>query len=259
MPQYVAISRQRHADKGWKRYASYAFAAGDAVAPLVLQELPRALMHFPIALIRSQNDWLPAAVQGLVAGQNLFVAPDGGWLGGYVPAVYRGFPFALANTSEDQRVLCIDEDSGLVVEASAGEPFFDERGEPAQSVREVLGFLEKVDQNRVATRTACGALDEAGLLHSWGVKVKTADGERRVDGLFCVDEQKFNGLAPDALKRLQQTGALTVAYCQMLSRQHLQRLGTLAKVHAKAQPASPPENLGELFGEGGEETLKFNF
>jgi hypothetical protein len=42
MPTLHAVSRSTHADKRWKRYDSYAFAAKDALAPLVAQELPRA-------------------------------------------------------------------------------------------------------------------------------------------------------------------------------------------------------------------------
>jgi len=41
MPTLHAVSRSTHADKRWKRYDSYAFAAKDALAPLVAQELPR--------------------------------------------------------------------------------------------------------------------------------------------------------------------------------------------------------------------------
>lgn len=258
MPRYAAISRQQHAGKGWKRYDSYRFAAQDAVAPLVLQELPRALLHFPIAFIRVEEQYLPAAVQGLAPGQNLFVAPDGRWLGGYVPAVYRGYPFALANAAEDQRVLCVDEDSGLVVEAEEGEPFFDAEDNPAEPLRAVLDFLEKVDVNRAVTRTACTALDEAGLIRPWPVKVKTDAGERPVEGLFCLDEAALGGLDAETLKGLQQSGALTVAYCQMLSMQHLQRLGQLAEAHAKAKPAETPETLDGLLGEGDDGILRFD-
>ena len=35
MPDIQVVSRERHAGKRWTRYASYAFASTDAVAPLV--------------------------------------------------------------------------------------------------------------------------------------------------------------------------------------------------------------------------------
>ena len=50
---------------------------------------------------------------------NLFVGPDGHWLGGYVPASLRSYPFrVLGSEGSGQLALCVDEDSGLVVEDS---------------------------------------------------------------------------------------------------------------------------------------------
>ena len=51
MPTFHAIAQSTHADKRWKRYASYAFAAKEALTPLVAQELPRAVLHLPIAFV----------------------------------------------------------------------------------------------------------------------------------------------------------------------------------------------------------------
>jgi hypothetical protein len=127
MPKYQAITRTDFANLRWKRYESYAFAAQDAVAPLVVQELPKACMSLPIAFIQQGETFVPAAVQGLQPGQNLFVSPDGRWVGPYTPAAYRGYPFALANADNGQVVLCVDTDSGLVGEDYT-ETFFDEQG-----------------------------------------------------------------------------------------------------------------------------------
>ena len=59
MPAFQAISRTTHADKRWRRYSSYAFAAHDALAPLVAQELPRAVLHLPIAFVAQGRSLLP--------------------------------------------------------------------------------------------------------------------------------------------------------------------------------------------------------
>src|SRR5690606_17260428 len=143
MAQLTVISREQHAGKRWKRYNSYSFAASDTVAPLVMQELPRACLTLPIGFVKTPNGCQVVAVQGLQPGRSLCIGADGRWLASYVPAAYRGYPFALANTEDGRRVLCIREDSGLVSETE-GEPFFDDEGQPAKPVQEVLGFLEQV-------------------------------------------------------------------------------------------------------------------
>lgn len=245
MPNFQAVSRERHAGKRWQRYTSYQFAAGDAVAALVLQELPRACMSLPVGFVKVAEGFVPVAVQGLHAGKNLFVAPDGRWLASYVPAAYRGYPFNLANNQEGQQVLCINEDSGLVSDTD-GEPFFDDAGEPSKAVKDVLNFLTQVFGNRQSTQNVCAALHQQNLIQPWPIKLQSDAGEQTVDGLFRIDEAALNQLSAEGLDALRQAGALPVAYCQLLSMQHLEKLGQLAQAHAAQQAPLPQTQEGDL-------------
>lgn len=244
MAQLTVISREQHAGKRWKRYTSYSFAAHDAVAPLVAQELPRACMHLPIGFLKTENGYQLVAVLGLQPGKNLWVSPDGRWLAGYVPAAYRGYPFALANTEDGQRVLCVREDSGLVND-DEGELFFDEEGQPAKPIQDVLNFLQQVTANAQVTAQLCGVLEEHGLISPWNVQVKSADGEKKVEGLFRVDEAALNALPAEALAAVRDRGAMPLVYCQVLSMQHLHQLGRLAAHWESVESLVQPES-GEL-------------
>jgi len=244
MAQLTVISREQHAGKRWKRYTSYSFAAHDAVAPLVAQELPRACMHLPIGFLKTENGYQLVAVLGLQPGKNLWVSPDGRWLAGYVPAAYRGYPFALANTEDGQRVLCVREDSGLVND-DEGELFFDEEGQPAKPIQDVLNFLQQVTANAQVTAQLCGVLEEHGLISPWNVQVKSADGEKKVEGLFRVDEAALNALPAEALAAVRDRGAMPLVYCQLLSMQHLHQLGRLAAHWESVESLVQPES-GEL-------------
>ena len=249
MPTFQAISSTTHADKRWKRYDSYAFAAHDALAPLVAQELPRAVLHLPIAFVAQDGQFTPVAVLGIQPGQNLFVAPEGRWLAAYTPAAYRAYPFALANLPDGQQVLAFDTDSGLLTEGE-GEPFFDADGRPAQAVQNILGFLTQVQTNRELTQRICKALADHQLLQAWPITVNGDGGERQVEGLYRIDEAALNALAAESLKALQEAGALPTVYSQLLSMQHLPLLGQLAQAQAQAQrkaaQALPTTPSGEL-------------
>lgn len=245
MPNFQAVSRERHAGKRWQRYTSYRFAANDAVAALVLQELPRACMVLPLAFVQAQDSFIPVAVQGLQPGKNLLVTDDGRWLAGYIPAAYRGYPFLLANSEDGQQVLCFNEDSGLLSDTD-GEPFFDENGDPAKSVKDVLNFLSQVASNRQATQRACAALQQHNLIQPWPVKLQSENGEQTVDGLFRIDEAALNALDIQSLDELRTLGALPIAYCQLLSMQHLPKLGQLAQAHAAQQAPLPSTPDGDL-------------
>ncbi|SMP82517.1 SapC protein [Desulfonatronum zhilinae] len=89
MPNYVPVSKESHATKRWKRFESYAFAAGETFLPLVAAELPKAVTAFPIAFIQQNDLYFPVALLGFEQGENLFVAANGQWVGAYVPSALR--------------------------------------------------------------------------------------------------------------------------------------------------------------------------
>ncbi|MEA3642607.1 MAG: SapC family protein [Lamprobacter sp.] len=264
MPHYQPITHTDFAHRRWKPFDHDRFAATEAIVPLVAQELAKACHSLPIAFIRQQDYFIPAAVQGLQPGQNLFVAPDGRWLGGYIPAAYRGYPFALAQADNDQLVLCVDDDSGLLIDdpdSDEGEPFFDADGQPAEAVRQVLDFLEKVAADRQRTERLCALLAEHALIQPWPLTVKTADGERPVQGLHRIDEAALSALPTVPFETLRQAGALPLIYCQLLSMQHIALLGKLAEYHAKLADhhakAQPALDAHVFFGT--EDSLSFDW
>ncbi len=261
MPNLQIITRGRHAPQRFKRNPNYKFTAAHAVTALVVQELSQAAMHIPVAFLATEGAFTPVAVLGLKPGKNLFVANSGQWVGRYIPATFRAYPFALANTSDGQQVLCFDEDSGLL-SATEGESFFAEGTQPSKAVSEVLTSLNQHAANRVATQRVCALLQKHNLIQPWHIKIRGDAGEQAVEGLYRIDEATLNQLPAEAFMELRDAGALLCAYCQLLSMQHLQTLGQLAAAHAqadaKAQAALPTQN-GELDLSflNGSETLKF--
>lgn len=233
MPTFAAVTKERHGKKRWLSFGSdFRFAAQTAVAPLVAKELPKALMAFPIGFVRYEDLFNPAAVLSFEPNRNLFVADDGRWIGTYQPAAFRGFPFRLVSTGNDKLTLCVDEESGLLTDGPEGEPFFED-GEIGERLKQVMDFLTLLEQDRAITARACAALDRHGVIKPWPITIKGEDGERKVEGLFQVDETALNALPLEALDDLRQSGALPMAYCQLLSMQHLPILGRLAEAHTK--------------------------
>jgi len=246
---FTPISKSAFGGKRFKRQSSYMFAAKDTVTPLVTKELARVATLMPIAFTRIQDVLVPVALVGLSPGTNLFVTPDGRWIGRYIPLVYRSYPFVLAQGPEDKRILCFDEDSGLLSE-SEGEPFFQENGEPTQAVNETLEFLSQLAANRQSIQRLCALLDKQALIEPWPIKLKDQEDspERPLDGLYRVNESAFNQLDEKALYLLHRTGAFPLIYCQLISMQHLPVLGEMAAARRRAeQDAALPKNkAGEI-------------
>lgn len=240
MPHYVPVTAERHAQKRWQRFSSYAFAERDAVVPLVAAEFAKAALALPIALVPrgsagEGSGFMFAAVLGLEPGASLFVAADGRWLGRYVPSALRSHPFRLIQAENDKLVLCVDEESGLVGEYGE-EAFFDETGEIATSVKQVMEFLTQIERNRAATLPVCDLLNTHGLIQPWPVKIEGDAGERTLTGLYRIDEAALNALPVQALGELRDAGGLSMAYCQLLSMQNLALLSEIARARSAQAP-----------------------
>ena len=263
-PQLTVISKENFSGKTWRRHAGYAFAAGETLIPLVVAELAQAVPAMPLGFVQSGEGFQLMAVTALQPGANLFVAPDGRWLGAYVPAALRGYPFRLVKPQDRaEGVLCIDEASGLVVEAGQGEAFLDEDGRPSKAVKDVLELLSQVERSRMATQTAVDALAAASLVQPWPLGIKQGEQNVPVTGLYRIDEAALNALENEAFLTLRRSGALPVAYAQLLSMNQLAVLQQLTQIQAKLNAPAPSvaQNFAGLRGIGlsqDDGTLKFH-
>ena len=260
----VAISAAQHGSKAWRRPADFAFVASDAVTPLVGIEFAKAAVTMPIAFIQQAGQYVPVAIMSPVPGRNLFVGPAGQWLGGYVPAALRGYPFCLGRTeSSDQFALCIDEDSGLIVDPDGtAEAFFDADGKPAPATKAILDFLLEIERHRAGTEIAVSALADGGVIQPWPLQVAHDGKPTPVSGFFRIDEAALNALDDAAFLKLRRAGALKLAYLELLSTNQIavfERLSVMQQQLAQAhQQQRQISSLDELFANASSDTLRFN-
>ena len=239
------VSVDSHRGKRWRPVAGYAHARGDEVVPLAAAEPPRAALHLVLSFVGRGESWLPAAVLGLEPGRNAYVGAAGDWQGGYIPETFRVQPFRLGRTQDGKAaLLCIDEAAALAPAGAAGEDFFAADGKLAPAVQEKFDLLGRIEAGRRRAAAACAVLARHALIQPWPLVIKTATGERPVSGLFRIDEPALNKLPAQALLELRDSGALLMAYCQLLSMQNLHSLGRLVGGRAERDPAAPGLHAG---------------
>jgi hypothetical protein len=258
--RFTPVGRARHADWSWRSITGFSYAAATALVPLVGAELPTAALAMPIAFNRRPDGrFILLGVLSLTPGRNLFVAPDGRWLGDYVPAAIRSHPFRLVRgEGTAELVLCVDEQSDLVGEGGGkGQAFFDGQGDLTPPTKAVLDFLGQLERNRAATEAAVSELAAAGVICPWPIKLKSGE---VVDGLLRIDERAMNALQDGAFLRLRKSSALSIAYAQLLSMGKVQVLERLAEVQKQlAQSATTlPESLDKIFQIRGDELICFD-
>jgi len=181
MPTWKAISKSEHASKHFIARQGYSFAAKQQVVPILLAELSKLIPLYALGFIQQQEAYMPVVLTGLGGEQNLFVNADGKWLGTYVPAVLRGYPFALAD-NQGEKVLCIEEDH---LSDSGGQPLFDSEGNLTKPVQDTLSFLNECEKNRKVTEAACRSLQAFGVIETWPLQIKRGEGRSRSSLTDC--------------------------------------------------------------------------
>lgn len=263
MPKFVAIGREQFSKLHWTAPQNYGFAVQATVAPITAAEIARVIPAMPMCFLRQNNQFQLAALMSLAPSRNMFVGPNGQWLGGYVPASIRSFPFKLIRPQGSaDPVLCIDEESGLVTnDAATGEAFFDPDGSVAPKLKSLLDFLGEVDRNHHATQIAVASLEQAGVITEWPLMIKNEQGEQKIEGLFRIDESSLNALPEDRFAKIRATGALPIAYGQLFSMLQLSVFQNLMKIQSQLapKPVGPlPDTLDKLFDSSNNEYLRFD-
>jgi hypothetical protein len=260
MARFVPLSIENHQAKKWRRPDNYRFAATQALVPLVGAELASAILAMPLAFIEKGGHYTLVGLLSPTPGRNLFVAPSGQWLGSHIPAFFRTYPFRLlAHEGGDKATMFFDEDSGLLVEGNGdGVPFFDATGGVSRELQTVAESCAEHNRSKEATDRAIAALKDAGLIQPWSLKLKSAErGEQAIFGLYRVDEGALRNLGDEAFLQLRRTGALPIAYLQMLSAGRLSIFEQLVQIQKQLEAPPKPKTLENLFHAGDDGLLHF--
>jgi hypothetical protein len=218
----------------------YGFVAADALAPLGGSEFAHAVPAMPIGFVEKAGHYFPVALMALTKGSNVFVGPSGQWLGAYVPAVLRSYPFSLVRREgSEQTALCIDEDN-IVDDDDAGEnveKFFEADGTPSPTTKALTEFLRLIEHDQTITDLAAAALADAGVIKPWPLTVPVGNQQVTVSGLHRVDEPALNALDDGTFLKLRKASALVIAHGQLLSMGQVSVLARLSMVRQQmAQP-----------------------
>ncbi|SFM69125.1 SapC protein [Ectothiorhodospira mobilis] len=263
MTHWQAISRNDHAQTRYRPRDKYHFAQAEQVAPVLLAELPKLLPHYTLGFIAMEQGYQPVVLLSLDGQRNLYLAPSGDWLGTYVPAAMRGYPFRLAENSQGDKVFCIAREH--LTDDPAADPLFDEQGQLSEPVVQTWNFLKQCEQNRQATLAATQVLNKAGVIEPWPLQIQRPEGQEpfKLNGLHRISEQALNALDPEQYARLR--GApMALAHAQLFSTHQVSELVKRAEWLSKGVEAQKPKDpladlsADDLFGQGEELSFRFD-
>jgi hypothetical protein len=216
----VPLSSQEHATWKLRPMDSPRIIANVHAVPITIDEFTVVQRFFPI-VFSVGADMIPLALMGLNEGVNTFVDADGNWLPRtYLPAFVRRYPFLLARVrpDSDELSLCFDPASGMIGDFEDGLPLFAD-GEPTQVVKDTLSFCEQFEIAAQRTQQFGQELQETGLVEDGEVNIQHKDLAQPTTyrGFRMVNEEKMRDLRGDQLRKMSQSGMLTLLYAHLFS------------------------------------------
>ena len=207
----------------------YSFAKSETMVPIVYDEMADIAREYPI-IFPGNDSGLPCALLGLESGNNSYVADDGRWLGTYIPAHVRRYPFISGSTTsqsgENRFVVLFDPNAGHFKDPN-GHQVFTPDGKPTQHMENRFALLQQMQKVIPRTIELVKALDNAGILVERSITMKKADQTRQITGFRVVDENILNALDDATFLALRRSGALPLVYAHLLSWANL-RQGPIA-------------------------------
>lgn len=221
-----ALDSIRHRSLRLRPRDNWAFARGSNAIPLTFSEIPRAAQEFPIVFAGDGDRLHIVALVGLTEAENLLIAPDGRWLGRYVPAYLRGYPFVFGSTGQPDNpfLVAIDPDADTLT-TDDGEALFDDHGARTATLDTLVEFLRQYEAQMDKARRLARRVAELGLLVEVNADVRLRSGRQyEMTGLRVIDRSRLQQL-PEADKlALFDSEWLEMIYHQFAS---LQTFSTL--------------------------------
>ena len=244
MPNYALLNNVAHGDV--KVITDRAPQYGDSIKQSLVFpfEFRNAQACYPILFQQdSQGDYIPIALFGFEDGENLFLG-ESGWQAPYIPAMLRREPFLIGyqeSTAEGEpvrtRVMSIDMDHPRV-NTEHGEPLFQPLGGRTPFLEKAADLLESIYLGIEHSKTFANALQRHDLLESMTLEIELKNGSRnQLIGFHCLNEEKVQGLAPEALGELNANGFLMPLFMVIASMGNLQALAELKNARTEPGPA----------------------
>ncbi len=239
----VILNREEHARLRVKAaVGGFSFANAVNSVPLAGIEFSDACRSLPIVFSDNPDGkGFPLALVGLRQDENLLVDADGKWLGDYIPAFVRRYPFVLQEKPDasDFSVLIDEAYEGFGTEA--GESLFSEDGKDTPVLAGAIEFLSNFQAVAERTREFVARLHEFKLLVPRAIQVSLPDAAPFVmQGFAAVDEEKLAALSGKQLSALAKNGELGWIYA------HLVSLGTVPQLLRHLQDKIAQTSAGSL-------------
>jgi len=223
---YALLNSQTHADLRYNPAKGYSFAAQLMSVPTTLGEAKHIAREYVLVFDKKTE-----RMYALLGGQknvNAYVNDRGQWLGRYIPAQIRAYPFTATpiprqdgDNNGDERLAILIDTNAPHFSDPRGERLFGDQGQLSPALEKIQKILMNMRLDAKRTSTLIKQLDEQGLLVEQKIDIKGTS--TSLQGFRVVDSNKLLALPPQPLAELNTSGALILAYTQLFSLLNLEK------------------------------------
>ena len=217
MTNYVALSKIEHSEVKIQTVSTLREYSGISFLPIFGIEIPKLSLKFPLAFASDGKDNYSLCILCSLSDEmpNGWLDHDNKWVGDYLPATIRQKPFTILKNSEDQLVVCIDEESELI--GDEGESIFVE-GELTENMLQFIESLKACYVSGQNVQQIILQLKELELIIPWDIHfLDEKQARTNSKGAFRIDEEMLLNLSDQQWLSLKNKGALPLIYAQLLS------------------------------------------
>ena len=216
----TALDPAQHDSLLYDSSAGYAFAENIPTCLLAPFEAAEAAKEYPV-VFSSRLPCLPQALLSAGQGRHPYLSSTGKWLGRYIPAMLRTYPFILgvSNEADDSEdfVLMADLDAPHF-QTGQGVPLFDAHGAPSEQLQAKIQLLRKFLKGLQLIKAFLAPLREGSFFSDDPVLVRDRhDQGLELKGFATVRPQALAGLDPRILSAMAQNGLLGLFYAHQHS------------------------------------------
>ena len=231
MAELLPLSRETHKTSKIRLTGSFQFTKNQNLCPILIPECPLIMSQSPIIFAKDENEnFLTCSLLGLIQNTNSFVDEQGNWKKPfYIPALFRAYPFSLGRSDRNKQVLCLDNSENILSSDSEakGLELFKKDGSNSDHLNKVLSLLNAIEEQKKQIASALGVITSLELLEEWDVKIKHADKEHKLKGLWKINRGKFNSLNEKRFNSLRDFSTMDLIFSHFFSLQSLKVVGKL--------------------------------
>lgn len=223
----VILDRQQHRNLRLKASPTgFSFAASTIAVPLAIIEFPQAVLEYPIVFaVGDKGPGTPIVLAGVREKENLMIDANGKWLGDYIPAFVRRYPFVLNIDPETEAPMVLVDEAFDGLSTTDGERLFEEDGTETEITKSMLAFLGDFKMQGEYSNAFMTRLKKYDLLIPQSVAInRGTEPSITLDGFHIVDEKRLNALDDAATLELARSGDLARIHTHLLSLNNIQRL-----------------------------------